>query len=379
MEQLVKNEIKRRLWPMIVIPSLIAGLIVSPVLLSSYDSTTESGESSGEVVTETINLSEQVESYRPLMKKYTEAEGIPELTDLLLAIMMVESRGQGQDVMQSSESLGLPVNTLTAERSIEQAVKYFKGCYEAAKELGNDLWTAVASYNFGGGYNTFVSKHGKQHTTKLAEEYSRTVVAPSLGNLSGITYSYPNPVAIPYNGGFLYLNGGNFFYTDLVKQYLTLSASGGETGTAGGSNQTSATGWKKDAIARALKDVGQAFPTGWGQRGECIVAVQGWINGARPGSWIPGGVRAGYLQSGAKEVSWSQARAGDVIQYENLTQPELFAEGVHTMMIQSVNGDQTVNIIESNNPGGSGLVGQRSNLTNTAPSGWRAVVWRFPD
>lgn len=102
MDQLIKTELKRRLWLVILFLSLLFSLLLSPALLISYDSTTESGEASEEVVTETINLSEQVESYRPLMKKYTEAEGIPQMTELLLAIMMVESHGRGQDVMQSS-------------------------------------------------------------------------------------------------------------------------------------------------------------------------------------------------------------------------------------------------------------------------------------
>jgi hypothetical protein len=325
-----------------------------------------------EQTSENANLSPEVLQYKPLVEKYAKEAGISDQVPVLLAIMMVESGGRGTDVFQSSESLGLPVNTLGTEASIKQGVTHYKNCLDAAKQLKNDQWTAVASYNFGGNYNNYIAQHGHKHTTKLADTYSRTVVAPSLGNTTGLTYPYLNPVAIPYNGGYLYLNGGNFFYPDLVKQYLVQSVSGKNS-------STSATGWKKKAVENAQKDVGQAFPTGWGQRGECIVAVQGWINSAKPGTFIPGGVRTGYVQSGATEVPWNQAKAGDVIQYENTSSPDLFATGVHTMLVESTNTDGTINIIESNNPDGSGLVGKRNNLTSTAPAGWRSVVWHFPD
>ena len=49
------------------------------------------------------------------------------------------------------------------------------------------------------------------------------------------------------------------------------------------------------------------------------------------------------------------------------------------MLVESVNKDGTINVVECNVPGGSGLVGARTNLTNAAPAGWRTVVWRFPD
>lgn len=321
-----------------------------------------------------INLSPTVLALAPIVEREAKAQGIPQLVPLLLAIMQVESGGSLPDPMQSSESAGLPVGTLAdAESSIKQGVKHFKSSYDSATLMGCDVWTAVQAYNFGTAYITYVASNGKTTNTKIADNYSRTVVAPSLGNTSGTTYNYPNPVAIPYNGGKLYLNGGNFFYDLLVKQFIQTNASGGQ-----GNGNNTATGWKKAAIENARRDIGQSFPTGWGQRGECIVAVQGWINGAKAGTFIPGDVRSGYLGSGAKEVPWNQAQSGDVVQYENLGDPDLFATGVHTMLVESVNKDGTINVIESNNPGGSGLVGARQGLTNTAPSGWRAVVWRFP-
>lgn len=355
------------------IVSILAGLgVLLLFLLLLIGGSNEQGEAPVGTVGGNKNLSPEVLLLQPIIEREAKAQGIPNMVPILLAITQVESGGRLPDPMQSSESAGLPVGTLVdAESSIKQGVKHFKAALDQANQFGCDVWTTVQAYNFGTAYISFVATHGKTTNTKIADEYSRTVVAPSLGNSSGIMYNYLNPVAIPYNGGKLYLNGGNFFYDLLVKQFVQTEGSGQGTG------DNTASGWKKQAIENARKEVGQSFPTGWDMPGECIKAVQRWINSAG-GHFGVGGVRSGYLNSGAKEVPWEQVQSGDVIQYENTSDPELFASGVHTMLVESKNSDGTINIIECNNPAGSGLVGERSGLTNSAPSGWRAVVWRFP-
>lgn len=47
-------------------------------------------------------------------------------------------------------------------------------------------------------------------------------VAPSLGNTSGKTYTYYQPVAMYYGGGKLYTNGGNIYYAKEVQLNLFL-------------------------------------------------------------------------------------------------------------------------------------------------------------
>lgn len=60
----------------------------------------------GENETETTaqNLPETVLRWKPQVEKIAKKNNIPEYTDILLAIIMVESRGEGLDIMQSSES-----------------------------------------------------------------------------------------------------------------------------------------------------------------------------------------------------------------------------------------------------------------------------------
>ena len=72
-----------------------------------------------------LNLSAEVLKHQPTVEKYAKEYGISEYVNYLLAIMQVESGGTAVDVMQSSESLGLPPNTLSTEESIKQGCKYF--------------------------------------------------------------------------------------------------------------------------------------------------------------------------------------------------------------------------------------------------------------
>ncbi|MDW7617375.1 lysozyme family protein [Peribacillus simplex] len=96
--------------------------------------------------------------YQPLVEKYAAKYGIESYVPLLLAKIMQETGGRLPDVMQSSESLGLPMNTIQdPERSIDVGVKYFSGILNDAK---GDVKLALQSYNFGGGFIPYALKRG---------------------------------------------------------------------------------------------------------------------------------------------------------------------------------------------------------------------------
>lgn len=78
-----------------------------------------------------------------------------------LAIIQVESGGTMEDVMQSSESAGLPPNSLSTEASIKQGCLYFASLVKRSKELGCDQDSIIQAYNFGGGYLDYVAKTGR--------------------------------------------------------------------------------------------------------------------------------------------------------------------------------------------------------------------------
>lgn len=129
------------------------------------------------------------------------------------------------------------------------------------------------------------------------------------------------------------------------------------------------------AIALAESEVGTSRPTGWSQPGECIMSAQRWIR-AGGGNWGGGGDPVSNYD-GATRVTLAAAEPGDVIQYEYVASPTSWVTGVHTVLITEVHDDGTFTIIESNNPGGSGLVGKNESWTPAPPAGFQAAVWRF--
>lgn len=157
------------------------------------------------------------------LDEYLKKEGITDYKGLAQALIMVENPNTNgyDDVMQSSESAGYPApGYLTGEASVKQGCKHLSQVLKGAEKKGVDVWGAMQSYNFGTAYVDWLSKRGGINTIELAEEYSLTVVAPSLGNTTGSTYSYVNEVSKKNGKTYLYWNGGNFQYSDMVKQYV---------------------------------------------------------------------------------------------------------------------------------------------------------------
>ncbi|ASU04155.1 lytic transglycosylace protein [Bacillus phage KonjoTrouble] len=179
-------------------------------------------------------VNDKVRSYENQMRAECTAQGIPDATIPLLALMMVESGGAGGDPMQSSESAGLPMNTIKdPAASIRQGVKHFKESMETSKQYDCDIWTIFQQYNYGIGYARFIGSRGKKHTLELSMEYSRTVVAPSLGNTTGRTTPYVNEVSVALGVPWRYVNGGNFHYASMIQYYTT---GDGAINSCGGDN-----------------------------------------------------------------------------------------------------------------------------------------------
>lgn len=166
---------------------------------------------------ELLTVSKEVLKYKYLVEKYAKLEKIEEYIPLILAIIQVESGGNGNDVMQSSESIGLPPNSFTnPEDSIKQGVYYIGELVRLAKTLEVDQSSVIQSYNYGSGFLNYIANNGKKYSFELAETFSNE-------KANGQKVTYSNPVAIPINGGWRY-NYGNMFYYLLVSQYLQINA-----------------------------------------------------------------------------------------------------------------------------------------------------------
>ncbi len=114
---------------------------------------------------------DQVEQYRPLVEKYAKEHGLEDHVDTLLAIMMQESGGKGQDPMQASESLCGERGCIDQpEESIAQGVAYFKKALDQAE---GDLKLAIQSYNFGVGFVPYAMERAGKYTFDIAVQFSQ--------------------------------------------------------------------------------------------------------------------------------------------------------------------------------------------------------------
>lgn len=163
------------------------------------------------------------------LEKYTKLYGISDYIGLAYALIMVEnpSTDGTDDIMQSSESAGLAPNTLSGEASVKQGCKHLAQQIKNGQDQNVDIWGVMQGYNFGSAYIPWLANRGGVNTTDLAEVYSRTVVAPSLGNTTGATYPYVNAVSQADGRTYLYVNGGNFHYAAMIRQYVKVNESVG--------------------------------------------------------------------------------------------------------------------------------------------------------
>lgn len=116
--------------------------------------------------------------FKPTIEKELEKYNLSDKTTTLLGIMYQESRGEGTDPMQSSESLELKRNEIQdVNLSIEQGVKHFAQMYQYGREKDVGMDTIIQSYNMGPKYIEFIAgQQSKKHSEKLAKEFSKMKV-----------------------------------------------------------------------------------------------------------------------------------------------------------------------------------------------------------
>ena len=191
---------------------LLAAFFCLLLLVALLFASDEDGSGSGGIYYGGANLSAEVLAHKPMVERYAAQYGISEYVNVLLAIMQVESGGTLEDVMQSSESMGLPPNSLDTESSIRQGCKYFSELLAKADRLGCDLDSVIQAYNYGGGFLDYVASHGGKYSFELAQAFAEE-------KSGGVRVTYENEISVAENGGWRY-NYGNMFYVRLVSQYL---------------------------------------------------------------------------------------------------------------------------------------------------------------
>ena len=143
--------------------------------------------SSGEGRSAYVPVSKEVEAYRPLIRLYAAQYGIPEYEDLIAAVMMQESGGQGTDPMQCSESgyntryPHAPNSITDPEYSIDVGVHTLADVLNmAGVESPIDLdriSLALQGYNFGPGYISWALANYGGYSELNAIEFSNMMAA----------------------------------------------------------------------------------------------------------------------------------------------------------------------------------------------------------
>ena len=163
-------------------------------------------------------VSAQVEAYEPLIQQYAKQHGIPEYVELIKAVMMQESGGQGSDPMQASECgyntryPNTPNGITDPEYSINVGIQNLAACLNAA-EVENPIdmehiKLALQGYNFGNGYISWAKSNYGGYSYANAVEFSTTQAARLGWDSYGDT-QYVAHVLRYYPYGRAFTSGGN--------------------------------------------------------------------------------------------------------------------------------------------------------------------------
>lgn len=167
-------------------------------------------------------ISEDVEQYRDQIESELAKYDLEEYIDVVLALVMQESGGQGLDPMQSSESYCGSVGCIQdVDLSIEKGVLHFKNVLEKAN---NDVKLALQSYNFGGGFIDYVNSNGGEYTFDLAVSFSQEQYQKQISLGNGSIYTCLRAEAVQYNACY-----GDIMYVESVLAYLPSASEGGGT------------------------------------------------------------------------------------------------------------------------------------------------------
>lgn len=165
-----------------------------------------------------VPVSEEVETYTPIIRVYANQYGIGEYVELIKAIMMQESGGQGFDPMQASESgyntryprtpnaitdpeYSIDVGVQTVANSLQQAE------VESPVDMEN-IRLALQGYNFGNGFISWARENYGGYSAIAAIEFSNNMAA-QLGWSGYGDKQYPAHVLRYYPFGRAFTAEGN--------------------------------------------------------------------------------------------------------------------------------------------------------------------------
>lgn len=162
----------------------LLALILVLVLMAGHEESGGSGTGGGAGAGDysAMNVSQEVLGYRPLVELYALQYGMADYVELILAVMMQESGGRVQDVMQSAEGAfntkypHVPNGITDPAYSIECGIQELKYCLERANVTGaadlEHIKLALQGYNFGSAYIDWAVARDGGYTEQNAIAYS---------------------------------------------------------------------------------------------------------------------------------------------------------------------------------------------------------------
>ncbi|WP_176285349.1 lysozyme family protein [Enterococcus mundtii] len=196
-------------------------------LVFSYPESTGYHDVGGGITGSLISPPETILQWEEEVKKACKKYNISGYENVILSIIWEETGGLpvkigagengyvkiSRDIMQSSESLGLPPNSIeTEEESIDAGVKYFSEGLNLVEEYNLDKRVAIQAYNYGHAFIKWLVESELDYNFDVAKIFSRE-------KSKGATVSYRNPVAtrLGYTWRYVY---GNMFYVPLVTSHI---------------------------------------------------------------------------------------------------------------------------------------------------------------
>lgn len=174
-------------------------------------------------------VSAEVEAYTPIITIYARQHGIPEYVELIKAVMMQESGGQGSDPMQCSESgyntryPHYPNAITDPEYSIDVGVQTLADVlHMAGAESPIDLdWVSLAlqGYNYGPGYISWALANYGGYSEMNAIEFSN-MMAAQYGWAGYGDKAYVSHVLRYYPLGRIFFGEGNQAIVEIARSQI---------------------------------------------------------------------------------------------------------------------------------------------------------------
>ena len=161
----------------LIIIAIVGVIVVIIGLLTAFGAEESENMEAQSQSYELVAMPEGVQKYEDEIQSELDDQNLDaSFLPVLLAVASQESGGSVPDIFQSSESLGLPPNSIGPEDSIEQGVKYFKELadavgIESVSDEGLDL--VLQAYNFGEGFIDYAQERGgySQETANRFSDY----------------------------------------------------------------------------------------------------------------------------------------------------------------------------------------------------------------